>query len=487
VRLDALARTIGADPVAGSTPDAGEEQDVEVTRVDFDSRAVAAGSLFCCVRGEHVDGHDFAGTAVAGGAVALLVDHPVVLDPPPPHAVPQLTVREVRPAMARAAAAVSGDPSRDLLVVGVTGTNGKTTTTYVLRNILAEVDRRPEVLGTLSGARTTPEAPDLQRWLADRRDEGVDAVAMEVSSHALALHRVDATWFGAAVFTNLSRDHLDFHETMESYFEAKARLFTPDFTDLAVVNLDDPYGRLLRDASTVPTIGYSLDDVEQLAVGAGGSTFRWRGHDVALPIGGRFNVSNALAAAEAALALGFDASRIAAGLGRPLHVPGRFEAVDEGQEFRVVVDFAHTPDALEQVLRAAREVAGEHRVHVVFGCGGDRDRTKRPAMGEVAARGAHRVVLTADNSRHEATAEIIAAVQQGFRRVPTPLATELLIEPDRRAAIVAALADATPGDVVVLAGKGHETTQTIGDEVTPFDDREVARDALRDLGTGRPS
>ena len=486
MRLDELARAIDADLIAGTrgSPRDGHVSQVDISRVDisrvdFDSRAVEPGSLFCCVRGEHADGHDYAAAAVAHGAHALLVDHALTLAAEV--AVPQLRPADLRVAMARASAAVSGAPSRAMTVVGVTGTNGKTTTTFLLRNVFVEAQRRAEVLGTLSGARTTPEAPDLQRWLAARRGEGVDTIAMEVSSHALALHRVDATWFSAAVFTNLSRDHLDFHDTMESYFEAKARLFTPELTAQAIVNLDDPYGRLLRDAATVPTIGYGLADAEALRVGASGSTFRWRGHGVALPIGGRFNVSNALAAAETARALGLDPAVIAAGLSRPITVPGRFEAIDEGQDFRVLVDFAHTPDALEHVLVAAREVAGEHRVHVMFGCGGDRDRTKRPAMGEVAARLAHRVVLTEDNSRHEATADIIDAVQQGFRRVPTPLATALLIEPDRRAAVALTLAGAGPGDVVVLAGKGHETTQTVGDTVTPFDDREVARDALRAL------
>jgi len=500
VRLDELVRSIDlhsdvrVEPDLrldrGVDPDPNGDHDliavdplaaIEVTRVDFDSRSVQDGSLFCCVRGEHVDGHDFARAAVAKGARALLVDHPLTLDGSTAPMVAQLRVDDVRATMAYAAAAVSGDPSRGLTVIGITGTNGKTTTTFLLRNVFAEAGRSADVLGTLSGARTTPEAPDLQRWLAGRRGDGVDTIAMEVSSHALSLHRVDATWFRAAVFTNLSRDHLDFHGTMESYFEAKARLFTPKLAERAIVNLDDPYGRLLRDASTVPTVGYSLDDVDALVVGAAASTFRWRGHDVVLPIGGRFNVSNALAAAETAHVMGVDPAVIAAGLGRPLAVPGRFEAIDEGQDFRVIVDFAHTPDALEQVLRAAREVAGEKRVHLLFGCGGDRDRSKRPAMGEVAARLAHRVVLTADNSRHEATADIIDAVQQGFRRVPTPQATDLLIEPDRRAAILLALGGASAGDVVVLAGKGHETTQTIGETITHFDDREVAQGVLRDL------
>lgn len=451
---------------------------VDVTSVAYDSRTVTPGALFCCVPGALADGHDFAAAAVADGAVALLVEHPLDLG------VAEVEVPEARRAMATAAAAVAGHPSRDLAVVGVTGTNGKTTTTHLLAAITAAAGRASAVLGTLSGPRTTPEAPDLQAWLADRRDEGTEVVAMEVSSHALTLHRVDGTRFAVAVFTNLSRDHLDFHGTMESYFAAKARLFTPELAAAAVVNLDDPYGRLLRDSATVPTVGYSLDDVADLVVGAAGSRFTWHGARVELGLGGRFNVANALAAAEAALLLGLDVATVARGLSAPVHIPGRFEAVDVGQPFRVVVDFAHTPDALEQVLDAAREVAGGARVHVVFGCGGDRDPTKRPAMGAVAARLADRVVLTADNSRSEPTAAIIGSVKDGYDQASGRIATDLVVEEDRAAAIAVALDGAAPGDVVVIAGKGHETTQTIGGTVTPFDDRLVAADHLHALGFG---
>jgi UDP-N-acetylmuramoyl-L-alanyl-D-glutamate--2,6-diaminopimelate ligase len=450
---------------------------VEVQRVDFDSRRASAGSLFCCVRGAVVDGHEKAGEAIEHGSVALLVDRWLDVD------VPQLRVDDVRVAMAQASAAVWGHPSRALDVVGITGTNGKTTTTFLLRSILEQDGRLTEVLGTLSGARTTPEAPDLQAWLATQRDAGTSAVAMEVSSHALALHRVDGTRFAAAVFTNLSRDHLDFHETMESYFEAKARLFDAAFTDHAVVNLDDPYGRLLRDAATVTTVGYGFDDVEDLVVGTASSSFRWHGQAITMSLGGRFNVSNALAAATAAHVLGVADTTIAAGLSAPVTVPGRFQSVEEGQPFAVIVDYAHTPDALQQVLRSAREIVGSARVLVVFGCGGDRDATKRPAMGEAAAQLADVVFVTADNSRHEETQAIIAAVKSGFDLAPNPTATDLVIEEDREAAIGLALAAARPGDVVVLAGKGHETTQTIGDAVVPFDDAEVARRFLHAGGT----
>lgn len=458
---------------------------VDVTQVDHDSRRVRPGSLFCCVPGARVDGHRFAADAVRSGAVALLVDRPVDVA-----GVTQVEVADVRAAMAAAAAALAGHPSGALRVVGITGTNGKTTTTYLVRSVLEHAGWSCAVLGTLSGAAagcaggppTTPDAPDLQRWLAAQRDQGVRAVAMEVSSHALAAQRVDGTRFAVAVYTNLTPDHLDFHGDMESYFAAKARLFTPELSDRGVVNLDDPYGRRLAGSAGVPTMGYRLADAAGLRLRPDGSEFTWRGEPVRLHLGARFNVANALAAAEAAVALGLDVPTVAAGLSRPLAVPGRFEAVDEGQPFRVVVDYAHTPDGLEQVLRAARDLAGGPggRVHVVFGAGGQRDVAKRPLMGAAAARLADRVVLTADNSRHEDPCAIIAAVREGI--VHTTTAAEVTTEPDRDAAIAGALAAARPGDVVVIAGKGHETSMEVGGRAVPFDDREVARRHLRALG-----
>lgn len=461
-------------------PDVAGDPETQVTDVAFDSRAVEAGTLFCCVRGAHVDGHEFAAAAVERGASALLVEHRVDLD------VPQVRVADTRRAMGLVAATFFDHPSRSLTVVGVTGTNGKTTTTHLLRSVLVEAGLRAEVLGTLSGARTTPEGPDLQRRLAGWRDAGVEAVAMEVSSHALALDRVAGTRFRVAVFTNLSRDHLDFHRSMEAYFDAKARLFEPTYSDAAVVNLDSPHGRLLRDAAKIPTTGFSVDDLDDVTIGAARSTFTWRGQRVQLALGGGFNVSNALAAAETGRVLGIPVEVVASGLSRPVHLPGRFETIDGGQPFTVVVDYAHTPDGLEQLLGAARGVAGGGEVAVLFGCGGERDASKRPAMGEVAARLADRVVLTSDNSRGEDTGAIIDAVRQGFDRAPERRATELLIEPDRRAAIGLVLGAARPGDVVLLAGKGHETTQTIGDTVVPFDDRQVARDELAKLTEPTP-
>jgi UDP-N-acetylmuramoyl-L-alanyl-D-glutamate--2,6-diaminopimelate ligase len=305
---------------------------------------------------------------------------------------------------------------------------------------------------------------------------------MEVSSHAIALHRVDGMRFRVAVFTNLSRDHLDFHGSMEEYFAVKAELFEPTRCDLAVVNLDSPYGRLLADLSAVPTEGFSLDEAEQLDLAVDGSSFTWRGHPVTLSIGGAFNVSNALAAAHTSSALGLDDATIAAGLSRPIVVEGRFENVDVGQPFAVIVDYAHTPDGLEQLLFAAGElVTDDGRVILVFGCGGDRDASKRPAMGRVAVRRADLVIVTADNSRRESTSSIIDAILDGIDRTVDRRSSEVVVEPDRRLAISKALGHARPGDIVLVAGKGHETTQILGDEVSPFDDRVVVAEEWRRL------
>jgi len=468
-RLDAVADAVGGVLTGNASPD--------VTGITHDSRTVRAGDLFCCVVGAVTDGHLHAASAVEGGAAALLVERPLDLD------VPQVRVPEVRAVLGRAASVVFGDPSRRLDLVGVTGTNGKTTVVTLLGTLLGALGRRCEVIGTLTGARTTPEATDLQRMLRDHADAGVAAVAMEVSSHALALHRVDGCRFRVAVFTNLGHDHLDFHGTPERYFEAKARLFTRELSDLGVVNLDDVHGRLLRDAATIPTVGYSLDQLEDLEVGPRGSRFRWRDHAVELALPGRFNVANALAAAEAAVALGHGAAEVAAALAGVVAPPGRLEVVDGGRDVTVLVDYAHTPDALANVLDAARELVGPAgALVVVVGCGGDRDQAKRPEMGAVAAARADRVVLTSDNPRSEDPAAIIGQMSAG---VPTDAsAREVVAVLDRRAAIERAIEAARPGDVVVLAGKGHETTQEVAGVLHPFDDRIVAREVLDRRGGG---
>jgi UDP-N-acetylmuramoyl-L-alanyl-D-glutamate--2,6-diaminopimelate ligase len=439
----------------------------EVTAVVHDTRAVTPGALFCCVPGGHVDGHDLAGDAISAGATALLVERPLDAG------VPELRSASVRAALGPVAAAFWGHPSRQLTVVGITGTSGKTTTTHLLGSVLDRHGWPTAVIGTLTGPRTTPEAPELQALLAAERSAGRRAVAMEVSSHALALGRVRATRFAAAVFTNLSHEHLDFHRDLDDYFAAKAMLFDPAYTDRAVVNLDDPRGVELAERSRVPTEGFSLSDVDELEVGAARSRFRWRGALVQLALGGHFNVSNALAAATTAATLGVDVVTIAEGLTGSPPVPGRFEPIDEGQPFSVVVDYAHKPGALAGALAAARDAAAGRRVLVVFGAGGDRDPSKRPEMGEVAARLADRVLLTSDNPRGEDPLAIIEAIRGGMTTT-----TQCTIEPDRAAAIAAAIAEARAGDVVVIAGKGHEAEQVVGDVAVPFDDREVARRAL---------
>jgi UDP-N-acetylmuramoyl-L-alanyl-D-glutamate--2,6-diaminopimelate ligase len=459
--MDELLRAVPVKQIVG------DPAVVEVTSVVHDSRSVTGGALFCCVRGALVDGHDFAAGAVDAGAVALLCEREL------PLAVAQAVVKETRAAMGPVAATFHGDPSRALEVVGVTGTNGKTTTTHLLQSILEAAGRHAAVIGTLTGARTTPEATELQAQLAALRDDGVEAVAMEVSSHALAQSRVDGTWFRVGVFTNLSRDHLDFHRTIDDYFEAKASLFTSDRCAAAVVNIDDPWGRRLAERLTIPWQPCSFDLVSDVDIHAEWSRCSWQGVELRVPLGGRFNLMNGLEAAITAQTLGISREVIVQGLAQAGPVAGRFEPVDAGQPFHVFVDYAHTPDGLEQLLLAAHEIAGQSRVLVVFGCGGDRDRTKRAPMGEVAARLADQVVLTSDNPRSEDPSAIIDAVLEGIAD-----RSGLIIEPDRRAAIDAAIGRAREGDVVVIAGKGHETTQVTGDVVTAFDDRVVARELL---------
>jgi len=471
MRLDRLLEEAGMDGTGAPALGPGAAG-IEVGAVVHDSAAVTPGSLFCCVPGARADGHRFAVTAVEAGAVALVVEHRL------PLAVPQVVVASVRAAMAHLAAAFHHHPSTTLAVVGVTGTNGKTTTAHLLGAVLEAHGWPTAVMGTLTGTRTTPEAPELQAGLARCRDDGGRAVVLEVSSHALALHRVDAVRFAAAVFTNLSQDHLDFHGTMEAYFQAKASLFVPDRAAVAAVNADDPWGRRLLAGARLPAFPFSLADAVDLATGSGGgpaSTFRWRGQPVGLRLPGRFNVMNALAAAAAAEALGVAPAAVAEGLSSVAAVPGRFEVVVPGPPFSVVVDYAHTPVALEQALDAARGLAaaGPGRVLVVFGCGGHRDRAKRPLMGEAATRLADRAYLTSDNPRDEDPLAIIAEVRAG-----ATAGASLVVEPDRAAAIGLALGQAQPGDVVLIAGKGHETGQDMGGVASPFDDRAVARHLL---------
>jgi len=467
--LAALATVLGEDArVLG-------DGSVTVTSVSHESQAIAPGSstLFACLRGEHHDGHHYAADAVAHGARALLVDHPLPILQP----TAQLVVADTRRAVGPLAARVYGQPADDMTTVGITGTNGKTTTSHLLATILRAAGRSTAVFGTLSGARTTPEAPELQQRLADARDHGDEAVVMEVSSHALALHRVDGTRFDAALFTNLGEDHLDLHGTAEEYFRAKARLFRAAFTDVGVINADDAHGQLLLDVGGIDMVAYSRGEVSDVQVGAGAHSFTWRGRRVDVAIGGGFNVMNSLAAATTAAVLGIDEDTIVDGLTDAEPVPGRFERVlgVEDRGVAVVVDYAHTPDGLAEVLAAGRAVLRGGRLIVVFGAGGDRDHAKRPHMGAVAARLADRVVVTSDNPRSEDPEAIIAEIVAGM---PTDGSAVVEIEARRDAAIGAAIRGARPGDLVIIAGKGHETSQTIGDATIEFDDRVVARRVL---------
>ena len=455
----------------------------DIADLAYDARRVTPGSLFVCVPGLRTDGHDFAAEAVANGAAALLVERPLELP------VPQLVVGDARAAMALAADAFFGHPTRELEVAGVTGTNGKTTTAFLLFSILAAAGRRPGLLGTIENriggerrgaVRTTAEAIDLQRTLREMLEAGDRSCAMEATSHGSTLKRLLGVRFRALVFTNLSQDHLDFHGTMDEYFEAKRRLFTEPDVDgrrpPAAINVGDPAGRALADelrALGEDPIEFSLADAADLDVSGAGSTFRVDGLELRTRLRGRFNVENVLGAVAAARLLGIDGDAIAKGVEHLAGVPGRFEAVDEGQPFAVLVDYSHKPGALESVLREARALT-DGRLFCVFGCGGDRDRGKRPLMGEIASQLADVAVVTSDNPRSENPDAIIAEILTGVTR-------PVEVEPDRAAAISWALEQAEAGDVVVIAGKGHEQGQEFADRVVPFDDREVARDALRRL------
>lgn len=454
---DLLVEIIGEDPT--------------ITDVSHDSREVTPGALFCCVDGAHVDGHDFAQVAINAGASALLVERVLSLE------IPQVVVRDVRKSMGLMAAALRGFPSTRMHVVGITGTNGKTTTAHLLAEVLRANGWKTEVIGTLTGTRTTPESTDLQRMLSAWERDGVQAVVMEVTSHALALHRVMGTTFEVATFTNLSQDHLDFHLTMEKYFAAKAKLFTQDYSACGIINRDDVHGRLLLDTMTIEAKSFGLSDITNVRMDARHTEYEIEGVQMRAQIGGQFNVMNSLAAVATARALDISLTKIAEGMSRASAVPGRFESVDAGQQFEVIVDYAHTPDAMERVLDTARSLMSQSgKLVVVFGCGGDRDAEKRGPMGEIAGKKSDVVILTSDNPRSESGSAIAAQISAGVSASDSHkvLCTEL----DRRAAIGKAFSIAQRGDVVVIAGKGHENTQTIGTEIFPFNDAQVARELL---------
>lgn len=448
-----------------------------VTGVSDDSRTVLPGDVFFCIRGSVTDGHSAAAAAVAAGATTLVVDHHLA---DVPGDVAQVVVPDVRAAVGPVVSALTGNPASHLRMVAVTGTNGKTSTAHFIAGILVAAGHRTTVIGTLTGPRTTPEPVELHSQLADALEEGIDTVVMEVSSHALVLGRVDGIVFDVAVFTNLSRDHLDFHGTMEDYFAAKASLFTAARTRSAVVNTGDAHGRRIAEACTVPLVAYSVSDAQDLRVGPGSVSFAWRGENVSAKVGGRFMAENLLAAATAAAACGVDAATVAracAGLGA---VPGRHEAVPTGGDYSVIVDYAHTPEALASLLASVRAVA-TGRVIVVFGCGGDRDRGKRPEMGAVAASSADIVIVTSDNPRNESPGAIIGEITAGMEGAAADVETLQ----DRAEAIASAIGRAGSGDIVVIAGKGHEPYQEVAGVYVPFSDVEVARVAIERRSTAR--
>ena len=477
VDLERLIAALAPAEVVGHAP-------TEIRDLAYDAGSARAGALFFCVPGLQVDGHDFAPEAIANGAVALVVERPLAV------AVPQLVVTDSRAAMAVAADEFFGRPTEELSVAGVTGTNGKTTTAFLLYAVLAAAGRRPALLGTIEtridgerrpATRTTAEAIDLQRLFREMLDAGDLSCAMEATSHGSALRRLDRVRFDVLVFTNLSQDHLDFHGDLEDYFQAKRRLFVGDDAPPAAVNVGDACGRrlakeLAQKGAPLVTFGFADDaQIRPLALDVSGPMTGLTAAGIRLRtrLRGRFNVQNVLGVVAAARLLGLPDEAVAAGIESVAGVPGRFETVDEGQPFMVVVDYSHKPGALENVLRAARELTAG-RVLCVFGCGGDRDPGKRPLMGRIAVELADVAIVTSDNPRSEDPLAIIEEILAGMSSDPE-------VEPDRRRAIERAIELAAPGDVVVIAGKGHERGQEIAGRMLPFDDREVAGEALRAL------
>lgn len=487
---DLLVTLVGVTVVGGVT-DA-----LAVTGVTQDSRDVHRGDLYAALPGARVHGADFVAEAAAAGAQCILTD-PSGAERCAQTSLPVLIVEQPRRCLGVLSAAVYGDPSRQMALHGVTGTNGKTTTAFLLEAGLRGAGLATGLLGTvetrigdlvLPSGRTTPEAPELQALLAVMAERGTQAVAMEVSSHALALGRVDGAHFATATFTNLSQDHLDFHPSLEEYFQAKASLFTTDRAAVAVVNLDDPHGQRLVHRTRLPSTTFSVAGLSmadwratKVETRPGGTSFRLLGPGgedlpVSLRMLGIFNVANAVGALAALASTGVELTAAIAGIEALTGVPGRMERIDVGQPYLALVDYAHTPEALDAVLAAVRPIS-EGKVLVVIGCGGDRDVGKRPLMGAAAALGADVVVLTDDNPRSEDSAEILSAMERGARAAASEK-VRIEREPDRGMAITLAVSYARPGDVLVVAGKGHETGQDVHGVVTPFDDRLVLRAAI---------
>ncbi|MFO7153532.1 MAG: UDP-N-acetylmuramoyl-L-alanyl-D-glutamate--2,6-diaminopimelate ligase [Caldicoprobacter oshimai] len=460
--------------------------DKRIDAIYYDSRKVTPGALFFCIEGFRFDGHDFAGEAVAKGAQAVVLRK----DVPLPQYVTKVFVEDTRLAMALISRAFYGYPARNIPIIGVTGTNGKTTVTYLIKSILEDAGKKVGLIGTIANMigpkmlpaeRTTPESVDLQKLFKDMQDEGVDAIVMEVSSHSLSLKRVAGVEFEVGVFTNLTQDHLDFHNTLEEYREAKAKLFLQ--SRQAAINIDDETGRMFAEKVQGPLWTYGISrtaqvfarDIEITSKGVLFQLFLPDGSSmISLNIPGLFSVYNALAAATACHALGVPLHNIRAGLEKVKGIPGRFELLNTGTEYSVIIDYAHTPDGLENVLKTARDFT-KGRVITVFGCGGDRDPSKRPIMGEVAGRYSDFCIITSDNPRNEDPMAIIQQIIPGVKKTACPY---VVIE-DRREAIAYALNHGRAGDVIILAGKGHETYQILkNNQVIPFDEREVVAELL---------
>jgi UDP-N-acetylmuramyl-tripeptide synthetase len=469
-RSRSLAELVRAIPDTISFEIVGKDN-VEVSGVSSDSRSVQPGHLYCCIRGEHFDGHTFVGDAVALGARALLVEEIISAVPDD---VTQIRVPSVRDVIGWIAAEMFDQPSKSLVIVGVTGTNGKTSTASMVGDILRGLGRATRVFGTLTGERTTPEAIEMQERLAGCVSEGVTHVVMEVSSHALAQGRVFGTHFDVVVFTNLGHDHLDYHKTQEEYFAAKASLFRQVYADRAVVNIDDPHGLMIFDTTEIPCVGYSSHDVSDVVITPKQTTFRWNDVTIHAPIGGAFTLMNLLAATSAVQNLGYVPSDIARACEDIRPIRGRFELVPGATDIDVVVDYAHTPEGLEELLKTARALTSG-QVIAVFGCGGNRDRAKRPVMGRIAGDIADVVVVTSDNPRDEDPMSIVSEVVAGAK----DRRAKVLAIVDRRDAIDNAISSARKGDIVVIAGKGHEVTQEIAGVHTSFDDVCVATEFIK--------
>ena len=484
-----VAATSGAARIVRGAPETG------VSGIATDSRAVHPGALFAALSGRHADGHRFLGAAAAAGAAALLVE-PGQGDAAPP-GVALVEAANLRRALGTMADHFFSHPSRDLQLVGVTGTNGKTTVTWILEAIVRAAGRLPGVIGTIAcrwgdrerpAGNTTPEAPELQCLLREMADAGVQVVALEASSHALELERLAGCRFAVAIFTNLGRDHLDFHADLEAYGAAKAKLFTAFAPGASVINADDPFGARLIPAAAGTVITYGRGETAalravEIVADAAGLRFVIAAEGLRVPVDsaliGAHNVGNILAAAAAARALGISWPAVQAGIGACALVPGRFERVGAGAGPLVLVDFAHTPEAVENALRVARGLC-RGNLAGVLGCGGDRARGKRPLMGAAAARLADRVYVTSDNPRSEEPGAILAEMVAGARSSGGTAALQVI--EDRRAAIRAAIRDSAAADLVLIAGKGHEATQIVGERVRPFSDREEARRALEEAG-----